>query len=39
MVKVTVDGREIEVPRGATLLDAARGLGIDVPTLCHLERC
>jgi predicted molibdopterin-dependent oxidoreductase YjgC len=34
---LTVDGREVEVERGATLLDGCRALGIDVPTLCFLE--
>ena len=29
----------VEVPPGGTLLDAARSLGIDVPTLCYLEGC
>jgi len=28
----------VEVPEGTTLLEAARGAGIDVPTLCHHER-
>ncbi|MHC4248449.1 MAG: FAD-dependent oxidoreductase, partial [Planctomycetota bacterium] len=37
MPKLTIDGRETEVPEGATLLDAACALGIDVPTLCFLE--
>jgi ferredoxin len=37
MPKITIDGREVEVPSGATILDAARKLGIDVPTLCFLE--
>ena len=37
MPKLTIDGRETEVPEGATLLDAARALGIDVPTLCFLD--
>jgi len=37
MPKLTIDGREIEVPEGATILEAARRLGIDVPTLCHVE--
>jgi len=36
-VRLTIDGREVEVPRGATLLEAAKKLGICVPTLCHLE--
>jgi NADPH-dependent glutamate synthase beta subunit-like oxidoreductase/ferredoxin len=37
MPTLTIDGREVEVPPGATLLDAARRLGLDVPTLCFLE--
>ncbi len=37
MVELTLDGRKVSVPAGATLLDAARQLGIDTPTLCFLE--
>jgi len=37
MPKLTIDQREVEVPAGATLLDAARKLNIDVPTLCYLK--
>jgi predicted molibdopterin-dependent oxidoreductase YjgC len=36
-VELTVDGRPVAVPEGATLLDAARQLGIETPTLCFLE--
>jgi predicted molibdopterin-dependent oxidoreductase YjgC len=36
-MKVTVDDREVEVPEGATLLDACRALEIDTPTLCFGE--
>jgi predicted molibdopterin-dependent oxidoreductase YjgC len=35
MVSLTIDGRPVEVPQGATVLDAARKLGIDIPTLCY----
>ena len=35
MPTLSIDGRTISVPDGATILDAARRLGIDVPTLCH----
>src|SRR5580765_4357624 len=38
-IKITIDGREVEVAEGQTLLEAARKLGIDIPTLCFLERC
>jgi predicted molibdopterin-dependent oxidoreductase YjgC len=36
-VDVTIDGRASRVPDGSTILDACRGAGIDVPTLCFLE--
>ena len=36
-VKLTIDGRSIEVPAGTTLFDAARLLGIPIPTLCHQQ--
>lgn len=35
MVKVVIDDKELSVPYGTTLLDAARQNGIHVPTLCH----
>lgn len=38
-IQLKIDGQEVQVERGQTILDAARLLGIDVPTLCHLERC
>ncbi|HEX6535105.1 MAG TPA: formate dehydrogenase subunit alpha [Gemmatimonadaceae bacterium] len=34
MPTLTINGRPVTVPEGATILDAARSLGIDVPTLC-----
>jgi predicted molibdopterin-dependent oxidoreductase YjgC len=37
-VTLTVDGREITVPAGTTIWEAARGLGIDIPALCHDPR-
>ncbi len=37
MAKVTIDGRGVEVPEGATILEAAREAGIEIPTLCHRE--
>jgi len=35
MVKVTIDGRQVEVPKTATVLQAARACGIKIPTLCY----
>lgn len=36
-VKLTIDGIGVEVPKGTTVLKAARQIGIDIPTLCHLK--
>jgi predicted molibdopterin-dependent oxidoreductase YjgC len=36
-VEVQIDGKKVSVPENATILDAARQLGIDTPTLCFLE--
>ena len=37
MPKITIDGREVQVQAGATILDAAEKLGISIPTMCHLR--
>ncbi len=37
MTRLTVDKREIEVAKGATILDAAAKVGIVIPTMCFLE--
>lgn len=34
MPTLTIDGRSCAIPEGATILDAARTAGLDVPTLC-----
>ena len=34
-VLVTVDGRTADVPRGTTILNAARQMGVSIPTLCN----
>jgi len=34
-VTLTIDGRETTVPRGTTVLEAARQLGIEIPTFCN----
>jgi predicted molibdopterin-dependent oxidoreductase YjgC len=36
-VEVKIDGKAVSVPEGSTIIDAARQLGIDIPTLCFLE--
>lgn len=35
MPKVTIDGYQVEVEKGATILDAATKAGIWIPTLCY----
>ena len=37
MVKLTIDGVEVEAPVGSTVLTAARKANIDIPTLCFLK--
>jgi NADH-quinone oxidoreductase subunit G len=38
MPKLLVDGREVEVPNGATVMDAANKLGIYVPHFCYHKK-
>ena len=37
MVHLTIDNKEVEVPKGTTILQAARKVNIDIPTLCYLK--
>ena len=37
MLPVSIDGQDISVMEGLTILDACRQLRIDTPTLCNLE--
>ena len=34
-IQLTIDGQAVNVPAGTTIYDAARGLGIEIPVLCH----
>ena len=36
-VQLSIDGTEVEVPEGATILDACNKLGVVTPTLCYLS--
>ncbi len=38
MPKLTIDGREIEVEAGTTIIQAAELLGIEIPRFCYHER-
>ncbi len=35
MVKVTIDGIEIEIPKGTTVIQAAEQAGIEIPRYCY----
>lgn len=37
MIKLTIDGKEVEVKKGTTILEAAKKANIDIPTLCFLK--
>jgi len=37
MVKLTINDKLVEVPEGTTILQAARQVGIKIPTLCYYE--
>ncbi|MBT1074127.1 molybdopterin-dependent oxidoreductase [Geobacter grbiciae] len=35
MVNLTIDGKQVTVPKDATIYDAAKSAGIRIPILCH----
>lgn len=37
MIKLMIDGKQVEVEKNTTILEAARQNGIDIPTLCFLK--
>ena len=37
MVNLKINGQDVSVPEGYTILQAAREVGIDIPTLCYLK--
>ena len=34
-IKLEIDGLEVEVPQGSTIMDAVRKAGVYIPALCH----
>jgi formate dehydrogenase alpha subunit len=38
LVTLTIDDREVTVPEGTTVLEAAKSIGIEIPTLCYYEK-
>lgn len=37
-VTLEIDGRKVQAEEGATILEAARSVGISIPTLCHHDQ-
>lgn len=37
MIAINIDGRDVSVPKGTTIFDAARQNGIPIPVLCHQQ--
>ena len=37
MINVKINGTPVSVPKGATVLEAARYAGVEIPTLCYLK--
>lgn len=38
MVNLTIDGTQVRVPKGTTVYNAAKELGIEIPIFCYLDR-
>ena len=36
-VKLTIDNKHVEVPKGTTILQAAHQAGINIPSLCYMN--
>jgi NADH dehydrogenase/NADH:ubiquinone oxidoreductase subunit G len=36
MINLTINGIDVSVKKGTTVLDAARSIGIKIPTLCYM---
>lgn len=38
MIHLTIDGKEVTVPKGTTVYNAARSINIQIPIFCYLDR-
>ena len=36
-VKLIIDNKPLEVPKGTTILEAAKSIGIHIPSLCYMK--
>ena len=37
MVNLKINGVAVSVPKGSTILEAAKSVGIGIPTLCYMK--
>lgn len=37
MVKLTINGQQVSVPEGMTIMEAAEKVGVHIPHLCYLK--
>ena len=37
MINMKINGMPLSVPKNYTILEAARQIGIEIPTLCHMK--
>jgi NADH-quinone oxidoreductase subunit G len=37
LIKLTIDGRQVQAPPGTLVIDAARRAGIEIPSFCYYE--
>lgn len=37
MVKLIINGQKVSVPEGTTIMDAAKKVGVHIPSLCFLK--
>ena len=37
IVKLNIDNKSVVVEKGTTLLEAAKSVGVEIPTLCHMK--
>jgi len=37
MINLKINGIAVSVPKGSTILDAARAIGVEIPTLCFMK--
>ena len=36
-INLTIDNRQVSVPKDTMILEAAASIGINIPTLCHMD--